>query len=96
MAHEASQHLVDTQETVSKFKQNVKTAQSHMGEEPHLTRDVAKLNVKGSPLWAGRKTPVGQSDSQEDPAYAHQALPQHGFVIKEMPASFSERHPRPN
>ena len=58
--------IVDTQETVGKFRQNIKATQSHMGEETHLSRDVAKLNGKGRPLWAGGKTPAGRSDGHED------------------------------
>ena len=38
-------------------KQNIKTAQSRMGEETRLTRDVPKLNGKEILLWAGRKPP---------------------------------------
>ena len=75
---------------MSKFKQKVKTAQSRMGEETRLTRDVPKLNGKEVLLWAGRKPPAGRSDGHEDLAYTHQALPRPGFVIKEMPASFPE------
>ena len=51
---------------MGKFKQKVKTAQSRMGEETHLTRDVPKLNSKEILLWAGTKPPVGRSDSNED------------------------------
>ena len=54
------QVIIDTQETVGKFRQKVKTAQSRAGDGTNFSRDVAKINGKerslgleGSPLWAG-------------------------------------------
>jgi len=46
MRHFSPQVIADTHETVGKFRQKFKTAQSHTGEETHLPRGVAKLKGK--------------------------------------------------
>lgn len=86
--------LLNTQKSVGNFKQKIKTAQSHTREETDLSGDVAKLNIKERPLWAGGS-----------PLWARVTVTRtllmlirlyHGFVFKKMPVFFPEKHPHPN
>ena len=45
--HFSQRVIVDTRETLSKFKQNIKTAQSHMGEEKSIGRGPEPAEVPG-------------------------------------------------
>ena len=48
--HFSQRVIVDTQETLSKFKQNIKTAQSHMGEEKSIGQGPEPAEVPGLSL----------------------------------------------
>lgn len=62
-------------------------SQEMVGEETHISRDAVKLNNKEAPLWSVGMPLVGRCEGHEVFAYAHQALPQTGVAIKEMPVS---------
>ena len=73
------QVIIDTEETVGKFRQKDKTAQSRAGDGTNFSRDVTKINGMERLLWAGGKPLVGGSDGHDDLAYPHHAQPRPGF-----------------